>query len=108
MTTFPLPLPLPLRLAALLALSLVAGLLLGGCAASTFENRLLRTVSGDRLFAGSLYGPFGLTAELSPDDAKELHRLIEQSRMAEEMVRAMQAQVGVLSSPIKTPKEPKK
>lgn len=84
-------LPLPLHLIAFLALSLAAGLLLGGCAKGTFENRLTTTLTGDRLFATSLYGRQGLTLELSEDDARELQRLREQSQAYEQIVRAVKA-----------------
>ena len=48
-----------------------------GCA--QFDNRLTRTVSGDRYFVTSLYYRFGITAELSADDARELKRMEDQA-----------------------------
>jgi hypothetical protein len=49
---------------------------LQGCAKSTFANRLTMTLGGDRLFVNSLYGPVGITAELSAEDAAEIRRLM--------------------------------
>ncbi len=44
---------------------------LSGCAGfdqSRFENRLTCTVAKDRAFVASLYGPVGITSELSKLD----------------------------------------
>lgn len=62
-----------------------------GCAKGSFENRLTTTLTGDRAFVSSLYGPFGITAELSADDAREIQRLREQSLAYEQIVRAVTA-----------------
>lgn len=58
----------------------------------TFENRITTTLTGDRAFFTSLYGPVGITAELSSEDARELQRIAEQSRAYEQIVRAFQGQ----------------
>lgn len=57
-------------------LTILLLLLLAGCGKSTFSNRLTMTIAGDRLFATSLYGPVGITAELSKEDADEIRRLL--------------------------------
>jgi hypothetical protein len=46
---------------------------LTGCStAGKFDNVLVTTLNGDRAFVASMYGPFGLTAELRAQDAREL------------------------------------
>jgi hypothetical protein len=60
-----------------------------GCASKPgrFDNLIVMSLSGDRAFVSSLYGPVGITAELRADDARELKRMREQSRDAEELLR---------------------
>lgn len=62
---------------AILLLSLCAAF--AGCASKPgrYDNRTLTTLTGDRAFVGVLVGSFGLTLELSADDARELRRLRE-------------------------------
>ncbi|HYD00425.1 MAG TPA: hypothetical protein VEB22_04295 [Phycisphaerales bacterium] len=50
---------------------------LAGCSSvpGRFDNRLTTTLDGSRAFVTSLYGPIGLTAELSAADAAELRRI---------------------------------
>lgn len=59
-------------------------LLLAGCGSLSkqFENRLVVSLSGDRAFVASMYGPIGITAELSAEDAAELARLKRQAGAA--------------------------
>lgn len=86
---------LPMRLIALLALSLAAGLLLGGCStAGKFDNLIVRSLQGDRAFAASTYGPFGLTSELRAEDAAELQRTAEAARQAEQLMLIMRLQAA--------------
>lgn len=48
-----------------------------GCATvGKFDNRLTMTLNGDRAFVSSLYGPVGITTELSEADAAALRELI--------------------------------
>lgn len=62
---------------------------LAGCSSTPgrFDNVLVTTLAGDRAFISSLYGPVGITAELRAEDARELKRLREQARDAEELAR---------------------
>lgn len=60
-----------------LTIILLLALALTGCDKSTFANRLTTTLTGDRLFVNSLYGPVGLTAELAPEDAAEIRKLLQ-------------------------------
>lgn len=50
--------------------------ILSGCG-TVFDNALTVTLTGDRAFVTSLYGPIGITAELRDADAAELRRLIK-------------------------------
>jgi hypothetical protein len=54
---------------------------LAGCGSieKHFENRLIVSLSGDRAFVASMYGPIGITAELSAEDARELAKLKRQA-----------------------------
>ena len=48
-------------------------LVLTGCATTgQFENRITRTLSCDRVFVASLYGPIGVTTEIDKKDVAEL------------------------------------
>jgi len=87
----------------LLILSGIVGCtLLTGCSSTPgrFDNLIVVSLAGDRAFVSSLYGPIGITAELRADDARELKRMREQSRDAEEMLRILSRQQ------ITTPKGP--
>lgn len=79
--------------------------LLTGCSSlkGTFENRITTTLTGDRAFVTSLYGLVGITAELSPEDARELRRITEQSRAYEQIVRAFQGQKAATTTERTTP-----
>lgn len=59
---------------ALVTLTLGAAVLLGGCSTTPglLANRLTCTVAGDKAFVTSLYGPIGITAEISKADAAEI------------------------------------
>jgi hypothetical protein len=67
------------RIASLIALAAASAL--AGCASTpgSLDNRVVTTLSGDRAFANILFGPVGVTAELSKEDAAELKRLRERS-----------------------------
>jgi hypothetical protein len=77
-----------------LSLILGACLALAGCGSvpGKYDNRALCTLNCDRAFVGVLFGGFGVTLELSSDDARELKRLREQARDAQELVRLMSLQ----------------
>ena len=62
---------------------------LTGCATGRFDNLITVSLTGDRAFVASTYGPVGITAELRKEDAAELKRMREQARDAEELVRLM-------------------
>lgn len=54
-------------------LTIVLALALTGCATTgQFENRITRTLSCDRVFVASLYGPIGVTTEIDKKDVAEL------------------------------------
>ncbi len=81
-------------------LALAACAAFAGCASKPgrFDNVLVMTLSGDRAFVSSLYGPVGITAELRAEDARELKRMREQSRDAEELLR-MSARAQMAGKP---------
>jgi hypothetical protein len=55
---------------------------LSGCASpGKLDNLLVTTLSGDRAFISSLYGPVGVTTELRKEDARELLIMREKSRL---------------------------
>jgi hypothetical protein len=74
--------------------ALCAALALTGCGSvpGRFDNRALCTLNCDRAFVGILFGTFGVTLELAADDARELRRMREQARDAEELVRVVQTE----------------
>lgn len=56
---------------------ILAAALLAGCGTldGKLQNVLVMSLSGDRAFVNSLYGPVGISSELRADDAAELRRL---------------------------------
>ena len=71
-------------------LTLGACMFVAGCSTTgKLDNLLVVSLTGDRAFVASMYGPIGITAELREADARELKRMREQSRDAEELVRLM-------------------
>ena len=59
---------------------LILACLLPGCSSlGKFDNVLVVSLTGDRAFVSSLYGPIGITAELREADARELQRLRERA-----------------------------
>ena len=54
-------------------LSLLLALCLSACTTTgTLDNRMTCTVSGDKAFSISLYGPFGLSSEMNKQDATKI------------------------------------
>lgn len=66
----------------LIVLAAAATLAIGGCGTlqGKFENALTFTLTGDRVFVTSLYGPVGITTELREADAAALRRLLGEQR----------------------------
>lgn len=70
---------------------LLACVFLPGCATvGKFDNRLTMTINGDRAFVSSLYGPVGITTELSEADAAALRELIAVREAVRAYVRSQQ------------------
>jgi hypothetical protein len=62
---------------------------LAGCSSvGKFDNVIVMSLSGDRAFVSSLYGPIGITAELRADDARELRAVREKVAAAERILSA--------------------
>lgn len=60
------------------AAALAATLALSACSTvGKFDNVLTISLSGDRAFVASLYGPIGVTAELRKEDAAALQDLAQ-------------------------------
>lgn len=61
----------------LIVLAAAATLAIGGCGSldGKLQNVLTTSLTGDRAFLNSLYGPIGITSELRAEDAAELRRL---------------------------------
>lgn len=72
-------------------ITLCAAAALAGCSSvpGRFDNLITVSLTGDRAFVSSLYGPVGITAELREQDARELQRMRHQARDAEELMRLM-------------------
>lgn len=69
--------------------ALCAALALSGCStAGKLDNLITVSLSGDRAFSTSLYGPIGITAELRAADARELLAMREKARAAEAALSA--------------------
>lgn len=69
--------------------TLCAAAALAGCSTTgKLDNLITVSLTGDRAFATSLYGPIGITAELRADDARELKTMREKARMLDLLVRA--------------------
>lgn len=66
--------------------------LLAGCGTTPgrFDNRLTITLTGDRAFVSSLYGPIGITAELSEADTAALRELVAVREAVRAYVRSQQ------------------
>lgn len=76
---------------ALIAIALAA--MLSACStAGKLDNLLLTSLTGDRAFVASTYGPFGFTAELREADARELRRMQEAVRQAEHVMLVLRLQ----------------
>ena len=71
-----------------LILALCAAALTGCSTTGKLDNLITVSLTGDRAFSTSLYGPLGITAELRKDDARELHTMREKARMLDLLVRA--------------------
>jgi len=60
------------------AAAMATMLALSGCSTvGKFDNVLTVSLSGDRAFVASLYGPVGVTAELRKEDAAALQELVQ-------------------------------
>jgi len=70
------------------ALAACAALTACGTSPGQFDNLLTLSLSGDRAFVTSLYGPIGVTAELRTEDARELMAMREKARFAEQVLSA--------------------
>ena len=70
-------------------LTLGACMFVAGCSTTgKLDNLLVVSLTGDRAFVASMYGPIGITAELRKDDARELQVMREKARMLDLLVRA--------------------
>ncbi len=64
--------------------TLCAAAALAGCStAGKLDNLITVSLTGDRAFATSLYGPIGITAELRADDARELKTMREKAALVD-------------------------
>lgn len=72
----------------ILALAACAALTGCGSVPGRFDNLLTVSLSGDRAFVTSLYGPIGITAELRAADAREILAMREKARAAEAALSA--------------------
>ena len=63
---------------------------LAGCSSvpGRFDNLITVSLTGDRAFVSSLYGPLGFSAELRAEDARELLAMREKARAAEAALSA--------------------
>lgn len=68
---------------------LAAALALAGCSTvGKFDNVLVVSLTGDRAFVSSLYGPIGITAELRQADAQALAEMAR----ARDLIATLRAQ----------------
>lgn len=66
----------------ILTLALCAAL--AGCSTTgRFDNLITVSLTGDRAFVSSLYGPIGITAELRASDARELRAMAAKARLVD-------------------------
>ena len=68
-----------------LILALCAAALTGCSTTGKLDNLITVSLSGDRAFATSLYGPIGFTAELREQDARELRVMAAKARLIDIM-----------------------
>ena len=68
-----------------LILALCAAALTGCSTTGKLDNLITVSLSGDRAFATSLYGPIGFTAELREQDARELRVMAAKARLVDIM-----------------------
>jgi hypothetical protein len=70
-------------------LTIGACMLVAGCSTTgKLDNVLVISLTGDRAFVASMYGPIGITAELRAADARELLAMREKTRAAEAALSA--------------------
>lgn len=83
------------------ALALIAAALaLSGCSTvGKFDNVLVISVTGDRAFVSSLYGPIGITAELREADAQALAEMAR----ARDLIATLRAQHAARQAAQPTP-----
>ncbi len=71
----------------LLLAAAAAGLCLASAGCGTLdgklENVLARSITGDRLFGNSMWGPIGIVSEFRAADAAEINRLLRQAAAAQ-------------------------
>ena len=65
--------------------TLCAAALTGCSTTGKLDNLITVSLSGDRAFATSLYGPIGITAELREQDARELRVMAAKARLIDIM-----------------------
>lgn len=71
--------------------TLCACLAFAGCSTTgKLDNLLLVSLTGDRAFVASLYGPLGITAELRAADARELMAMREKAAVVDMLGNAAQ------------------
>jgi hypothetical protein len=63
-------------------ISLLSAALLSGCAAATFENRIMTTLDGGIAQVSLRVGNIALSLDLAPEDAAEIAKLKRQAALA--------------------------
>ena len=67
-------------------LATICAAALAGCSTTgKLDNLITVSLTGDRAFATSLYGPIGFTAELREQDARELRVMAAKARLIDIM-----------------------
>lgn len=76
--------------------TLAACAALAGCGSNPgrFDNVLTLSLTSDRAFVSSLYGPVGITAELREQDARELRTMRDKAALWDMAAAIQKAQKG--------------